>query len=85
MDQLYIFVFVESDRLYTDRKSRTEQSPFAIKDVLMNNSANNNECNNLIKKDKTACEISLTLFYILENTSARKQNVNIKLSYSICW
>lgn len=66
------------------RKSRIEQSPFAIKDVLVSNSENSIKNNNLMKKEKNTCEISLTLFHILKNTSVRKQNVNIKLSYSIC-
>lgn len=66
------------------RKSRIEQSPFAIKDVLVSNSGNSIKYNNLMKKEKTTCAISLTLFHILKNTSVRKQNVNIKLSYSIC-
>lgn len=64
------------------RKSRIEQSPFAIKDALVSNSGNNIKNNNLMKKEKT-CEISLTLFHILKNTSVRKQNINIKLSYPI--
>lgn len=65
------------------RKSRIEQSPFAIKDVLVSNSGNNIKYINLIKKENT-CEISLALFHVLKNTPVRKQNVNLKLPYSIC-
>lgn len=53
------------------RRSRIEQSPFAIKDVLVSNSGNNIKYNNLMKKENT-CEISLTLFHILKNTSVKK-------------
>lgn len=59
------------------RKSRIEQSPFAIKDVLVSNSGNNIKYNNLMKKENT-CEISLTLFHILKNRSVREQKCKYK-------
>lgn len=52
-----------------DRKSRTEQSPFAIKDVLVSNSANNTKHGNLLKKDKTTHEITYPVPYIKEHFS----------------